>query len=165
VREFTDANDDANKFKNRLANALPYNYNRVHLQMSPGVGGSDYINASYIDGYAKKGAYIATQGPLPNTTEDFWRMVWEKEAHVIVMLTQLEEKGKDQCARYWPESLNSPEKQGSLTLELLSEGPFEDYIMREIKVTDVTVSFWIQYIHTLVHYIMFENIIVLDCYK
>ena len=62
---------------------------------------------------------------------------------------------QDQCARYWPESLNSPEKQGSLTLELLSEGPFEDYIMREIKVTDVTVSFWIQYIHTLVHYIMF----------
>lgn len=71
VREFTDANDDANKFKNRLANALPCkyrtqtkggmefelaisfppidNYNRVHLQMSPGIGGSDYINASYID--------------------------------------------------------------------------------------------------------------------
>ena len=47
-----------------------------------------------MQGYAKKGAYIATQGPLPNTTEDFWRMVWEKEAHVIVMLTQLEEKGK-----------------------------------------------------------------------
>lgn len=48
----------------------------------------------FLQGYAKKGAYIATQGPLPNTTEDFWRMVWEKEAHVIVMLTQLEEKGK-----------------------------------------------------------------------
>ena len=47
-----------------------------------------------LQGYAKKGAYIATQGPLRNTTEDFWRMVWEKEAHVIVMLTQLEEKGK-----------------------------------------------------------------------
>ena len=75
VREFTDANDDANKFKNRIANALPCefsvmikchpppptntvidnlidpadNYNRAHLKMSPGIGGSDYINASFID--------------------------------------------------------------------------------------------------------------------
>ena len=47
-----------------------------------------------IQGYTRKGTFIATQGPLPETINDFWRMAAEKEVHVIVMLTQLEEKGK-----------------------------------------------------------------------
>ena len=47
-----------------------------------------------VQGYTRKGAFIATQGPLPETVNDFWRMVTEKNVHVIVMLTQLEEKGK-----------------------------------------------------------------------
>ncbi len=47
---------------------------------------------------------------------------------------------QDQCARYWPEALHVTEKQGSYTLELLSENTFEDYVVRELKLTDVTVS-------------------------
>lgn len=58
------------------------------------VEGSDYINASLIDGYRQRSAYIATQGPLPDTIEDFWRMLWEHNSTIVVMLTKLKEMGR-----------------------------------------------------------------------
>jgi len=48
-------------------------------------------------------AYIATQGPLPDTSADFWQMVWEQGCVVIVMLTRLVENDVMLCHRYWPE--------------------------------------------------------------
>ena len=48
---------------------------------------------SCLKGYREKGAFIATQGPLPGTMNDFWRLVWEKNSACIVMLTQLIENG------------------------------------------------------------------------
>ena len=65
--------------------------------MCIGITGSDYINANYIDGYRKQNAYIATQGPLPETFGDFWRMVWEQRAATVVMMTRLEEKSRVSC--------------------------------------------------------------------
>lgn len=62
--------------------------------LSAGVPGSDYVNANYIDGYRKQNAYIATQGPLPETLSDFWRMVWEQRTCTIIMMTRLEEKSR-----------------------------------------------------------------------
>lgn len=72
-----------------MQNILPYENTRVKLQAIPGVAGSDYINASWIDGYKQRGAFIATQGPMEHTVADFWRMTWERECHCIVMLTAL----------------------------------------------------------------------------
>ena len=59
-----------------------------------GIPGSDYINSNYIDGYRKQNAYIATQGSLPETFGDFWRMIWEQRSANIVMMTKLEERSR-----------------------------------------------------------------------
>lgn len=83
-------------------NVLPPESARVRLSHS-GVLGSDYVNANYVDGFRERKRYIATQGPLPATVQDFWRMVWEENCGVVVNTTALEEGGKVKCHKYWPE--------------------------------------------------------------
>lgn len=82
-----------NKNKNRYENVKPFDDNRVKISKLNGDGGSDYINASHIDTYGSKKSFIATQAPLVGTVGDFWRMVYEHESWVIVMLGQEIEKG------------------------------------------------------------------------
>ncbi|XP_008101774.2 tyrosine-protein phosphatase non-receptor type 18 [Anolis carolinensis] len=99
--------------KNRYKDILPYDQTRVVLNLLAEEGQTDYINANFIQGVDNKRCYIATQGPLPHTVIDFWRMVWQYRVKVIVMACREVEMGKKKCERYWP-----------LAEETLSFGPF-----------------------------------------
>nr|XP_008101572.1 PREDICTED: receptor-type tyrosine-protein phosphatase delta isoform X19 [Anolis carolinensis] len=131
---FISANLPCNKFKNRLVNIMPYESTRICLQPIRGVEGSDYINASFIDGYRQQKAYIATQGPLAETTEDFWRMLWEHNSTIVVMLTKLREMGREKCHQYWPAERSA--RYQYFVVDPMAEYNMPQYILREFKVTD-----------------------------
>ncbi|XP_071342873.1 protein tyrosine phosphatase receptor type Fa isoform X3 [Trachinotus anak] len=131
---FISANLPCNKFKNRLVNIMPFESTRVCLQPIRGVEGSDYINASFIDGYRQQKAYMAAQGPLAETTEDFWRMLWEHNSTIVVMLTKLREMGREKCHQYWPAERSA--RYQYFVVDPMAEYNMPQYILREFKVTD-----------------------------
>ncbi|XP_041942524.1 receptor-type tyrosine-protein phosphatase S-like isoform X12 [Alosa sapidissima] len=131
---FVSANLPCNKFKNRLVNIMPFESTRVCLQPIRGVEGSDYINASFIDGYRQQRAYMATQGPLAETTEDYWRMLWEHNSTIVVMLTKLREMGREKCHQYWPAERSA--RYQYFVVDPMAEYNMPQYILREFKVTD-----------------------------
>ncbi|CDI96853.2 receptor type tyrosine protein phosphatase [Echinococcus multilocularis] len=124
-----------NRNKNRLDSVLPYEYNRVVLSTVRGVEGADYINASFVDGYWHERAYIATQAPLASTTKDFWRMVWEHNSPIIVMLSQTVENGKEQCFQYWPSERSQRYEQ--FLVEPMVEYNMPSFVLREFCVTNI----------------------------
>ncbi|KAM6288701.1 phosphatidylinositol phosphatase PTPRQ [Spheniscus humboldti] len=130
----TDADLPWNRSKNRFPNIKPYNNNRVKLMPDAGIPGSDYINASYMSGYLCPNEFIATQGPLPGTVGDFWRMVWETRAKTLVMLTQCFEKGRIRCHQYWPEDNKPVTVFGDIVITKLMEDIQIDWIIRDLKI-------------------------------
>jgi len=170
-------------FKNRYLDIIPVEMTNVklglpglpipspaHMAMTPPPG-SDfpqtslaeleamqaeaYINANYVELWTEL-TYVAAQGPLPNTVLDFWKMVWQQDSAMIVMLTNLIERGIEKCHRYWPSSSN--DRSGSLALpardndeeaalyavdvgpfvvELLSQEASQDYTLRRLRMTHI----------------------------
>ncbi|XP_034716486.1 receptor-type tyrosine-protein phosphatase H-like isoform X2 [Etheostoma cragini] len=125
-----------NKPKNRFNNVQPYDWCRVKLTTSNPNNTSDYINASYMPGYNSKIEYIASQGPLPSTVNDFWRMIWEQKVKGIVMVTNCTEGGRTKCERYWPADRN-PCPYGELTVTIRSEQQKPDWTLREFRVKHI----------------------------
>ncbi|XP_015428056.1 PREDICTED: receptor-type tyrosine-protein phosphatase epsilon [Myotis davidii] len=123
----------ANMKKARVIQIIPYDFNRVILSMKRGQEYTDYINASFIDGYRQKDYFIATQGPLAHTVEDFWRMVWEWRCHTIVMLTEVQEREQDKCYQYWP--TEGSVTHGDITIEIKSDALSEAISVRDFLVT------------------------------
>ncbi|XP_077591289.1 phosphatidylinositol phosphatase PTPRQ [Stigmatopora nigra] len=130
----TDADLPWNKSKNRFPNIKPYNNNRVKLLSEPGTAGSDYINASFVSGYLCPNEFIATQGPLPNTVADFWKLIWETGTRTIAMLTQCHEKGRIRCHKYWPEDNKPMSVFGDILISKVSEEILPDWTVRTLKV-------------------------------
>ncbi|XP_017266898.1 tyrosine-protein phosphatase non-receptor type 11b isoform X1 [Kryptolebias marmoratus] len=129
-----------NKSKNRYKNILPFDTTRVIIK-DPEVPGTDYINANYIRNMNEDGrhveeskVFIATQGCLQNTVTDFWKMVYQENAHVIVMTTKEMERGRNKCVRYWPD-LHSTKEFEKVLVRNVEERPAQDYILRKLEVT------------------------------
>ncbi|KAM6962075.1 receptor-type tyrosine-protein phosphatase O isoform 1-T1 [Tautogolabrus adspersus] len=121
-----------NRPKNRYTNILPYDFSRVKLISMHNDEGSDYINANYIPGYKHAKEYIATQGPLPETRNDFWKMVLQQKSPIIVMLTQCNERRRVKCDHYWPFT-DEPVMYGEISAEMLSETESPEWIIRKIR--------------------------------
>ncbi|KAJ7332399.1 hypothetical protein JRQ81_014579 [Phrynocephalus forsythii] len=131
-----DARKSYNQNKNRYVDILPYDYNRVVLSGIANVPGSDYINASHIDGFKEPRKYIAAQGPKEETTDDFWRMIWEQKATIVVMVTRCEEGNRIKCAKYWPTMEEGSASHGDIVVKINECKMCPDYILQKLHITN-----------------------------
>lgn len=139
---------------NRYENILPNPSTRVLLSTDDASGDSQsYINANYIRGARltpneapRPRCYIATQGPTPQTVNHFWRMVWQEQSTVIIMVTGLSEKGRKKCERYWPEEHRVMECAGititSLSAKIRGGVTLTNLELSQGGVTRVVYHFW-----------------------
>ncbi|KAK3575854.1 hypothetical protein CHS0354_001889 [Potamilus streckersoni] len=128
------ADMEENRLKNRFVNILPFDHSRVRLLPIDDVPGSDYINANYLPGFSKTREYIACQGPIPATIDDHWRLIWEQNVRVIVMLTQYKEENRVKCEPYMPLDLKDPKQYGDLVIECLTYSSMNSFEYRTLKI-------------------------------
>ncbi|XP_049646272.1 tyrosine-protein phosphatase non-receptor type 18 [Suncus etruscus] len=120
--------------KNRYKDVLPYDKTRVILSLLQEEGHGDYINGNFIRGTDGRQAYIATQGPLPHTLMDFWRLVWEFGVKVILMACREVENGRNKCECYWAQA-QKPLQIGHFFITLRETQLNEDIRLRTLQVT------------------------------
>ncbi|XP_041651495.1 receptor-type tyrosine-protein phosphatase eta isoform X7 [Cheilinus undulatus] len=133
----TNALAPENKSKNRYNNVLPYDHSRVKLSIIHGSPHDDYINANYMPGYNSRKEFIAAQGPLPQTVNEFWRMIWEKNVQTLVMLTRCNEQGRVKCEQYWEHGTKHFE---NIIVTMTSEIPLKDWTIRDFDVKNVKTA-------------------------
>ncbi|XP_065921324.1 receptor-type tyrosine-protein phosphatase epsilon isoform X2 [Magallana gigas] len=120
-----------NKSKNRYTTIFPYDHSRVVLNASSSE--SNYINANYIEDVFGKKKYIAAQGPKDSTIADFWKMVWQENAQIIVCLTNISEAKTKKCAKYWPD-LNDKHMEGDISVRCQKEQTYAENVVRHLRI-------------------------------
>ncbi|XP_060530438.1 tyrosine-protein phosphatase 10D-like isoform X2 [Cylas formicarius] len=124
-----------NKRKNRYTNILPYDHTRVRLNIDEDDEMcTDYINASYIKGFSGEAEYIATQGPLPSTCRDFWKMVLQENISMIVMVSRFIENNKEKCYKYFPNNHEHMQIGDDIEVRCCTELHFGIYCVRGLQV-------------------------------
>lgn len=136
----TEARKNENVNKNRYRDISPYDCTRVVLLKAES---GDYINANYVNMEIPPtntiNRYIATQGPLSTTVNDFWRMVQQESSHLVVMLTTVMERGRPKCHQYWPSADEEPfTLSAGFSIKCLTEKPDEtgSFVFRDLVLTD-----------------------------
>uniref|UniRef100_A0A6J0ST19 protein-tyrosine-phosphatase n=1 Tax=Pogona vitticeps TaxID=103695 RepID=A0A6J0ST19_9SAUR len=150
----TEGELSANSSKNRYPHVLPYDYSRVKLSPLDGDPHSDYINANFVPGYSSPQEFIATQGPLKKTLDDFWQLVWEQHICTIVMLTVGMENGRVLCECYWP-SDSIPVSSGQISIHLLAQNFADEWATREFKLQHEGLNMERRVVH--LHYTAWPN--------
>ncbi|CAH1977214.1 unnamed protein product [Acanthoscelides obtectus] len=136
--------------KNRYANVIPLPETRVYLNAIDGQPNSDYINANYVTGYKGiKSFYIACQAPMQNTVDDFWRMIWEQQVKVVLMITHLFENGVEKCVDYLPPSevLDCHRVFGDFQITLKKRDVKDKYIISSLQLKNMVSNSWREVTH------------------
>jgi len=115
-----------NKLKNRYGDVLPLKTTIVKLSRVGNDESTEYINANFVQDVTSESMpnpqkYICTQAPLPNTFTDFWRMAWENNVHLIIMLTNLVENNRKKADIYWPKKINCINQYGNVSVKFIKE--------------------------------------------
>ncbi|KAF9175148.1 hypothetical protein BGX21_010457 [Mortierella sp. AD011] len=141
--------------KNRYNHIWPFDHTRVRIKECE-EGEDDYINASLLKPPFGHKSYIVTQGPLPSTFHDFWKVIWEQESRVIVMLTREIEMGRVKCHRYWPTSDHPVISLGSLKVTYMNDYQPEisddTILVRQVKLSHLNHPDMPERIITHIHY-------------
>ncbi|XP_053727339.1 receptor-type tyrosine-protein phosphatase C isoform X2 [Synchiropus splendidus] len=146
---------EENKMKNRSMAVIPYDYNRVLIMQNEGVISKEhddeddddssveeeedehlarYINASYINGYWGPRSFITTQTPMPETTADFWLMVYQNNASMVVMFSDTGEDGKESDLTYWD---TDNKAYGDIEVEMTSTKTYPTFISRNALIRHI----------------------------
>ena len=123
--------------RDRYMNVLPYEHSAVKLS---GGRRGDYINACAVQSGPRDLAtfsYVATQGPLEGTIDDFWRMVLEQDVAAVVMLCDLVEDMMPKCAKYFPLEVGEAFETESFEVAATSKDvPFPGVERRALRVSE-----------------------------